>query len=195
MAERKKGAEDGASLWRSVTKDVKPIKRGKSPPAAPATPPKPRKATATAKKTKPTTAALAGAMAPPPPPPPKPAELTHGRAPGVDKRTLDRLRRGQMAIEAEIDLHGHTQEQAHTALRAFIAGQAGAGRRCVRVVTGRGLAREGGGILKAAVPRWLNEADMREHILAFSHARRDDGGDGALYVLLRRKRPKPIPGR
>lgn len=196
MAERGKKADDGSALWRSVTKDIKPIKRGKSLPPAPPPPPEtPRKPKAEAKKARPATIVSPGAMAPPPPPPPKPRELSHGRASGVDKRTLERLRRGQMPIEAEIDLHGHTQEKAHTALRAFISGQAGAGRRCVRVVTGRGLAREGGGVLKSAVPRWLNEADMREHVLAFSHARRDDGGDGALYVLLRRKRPKPIPGQ
>ena len=131
-------------------------------------------------------------MAPTSSPPP---ELSHGRAAGVDRRTVDRLRRGQIAIEAEIDLHGHTQEEAHRALQAFISGQANAGRRCMRVVTGKGSFREGGGVLKTAVPRWLNEAPLRETILAFSHARRDDGGEGALYVLLRRQRADPGPAR
>lgn len=124
---------------------------------------------------------------------PAPPDLTHGRAAGVDKRTVERLRRGQIAIEAGIDLHGHTQEEAHRALQAFISAQAGGGRRCVRVVTGKGAFREGGGVLKTAVPRWLNEPPLREMVLAFSHARRDDGGEGALYVLLRRKRPEQEP--
>lgn len=196
MAKKQPPGGDEAALWKAVTKDVKPIERKAKRAVAtpPPKPEKPLKTGVTAKKTKPVTVKPAGAMAPTPPPPPSPSELSHGRASGVDKRTLDRLRRGQMAVEAEIDLHGHTQDEASRALQAFIAGQAGAGRRCVRVVTGKGSFREGGGVLKAAVPRWLNESPLRDMILAFSHARRDDGGEGALYVLLRRKRPKPVPG-
>ena len=127
---------------------------------------------------------------PKPPPAPPRRELSHGRAAGVDKRTLERLRRGQLPVEAEIDLHGHTQDEAHRVLNAFIAGHSAAGRRCVRVITGKGSFREGGGVLKTAVPRWLNEPPLQDSILAFAHARRGDGGEGALYVLLRRKRPR-----
>jgi len=186
MAERNKPGPDDTSLWKAVTRDVKPIKRK---PAAKSRP-EPAKAASqpTPKKT--------GAMAPARPVAVKPAiqptrpprELTHGRASDIDKRSLERLRRGQMPIEAEIDLHGHTLEAAHRVLNAFIAGHAAAGRRCVRVITGKGSFREGGGVLKTAVPRWLNEPPLQDSILAFSHARRDDGGEGALYVLLRRKR-------
>lgn len=189
MAEKRKSGDDEAGLWKAVTSGVKPIKRKVKHAATPPAP-KPQKTAESAKKPASRPIVKAGAMAPTPPPP-KPAELSHGRASGVDRRTLDRLRRGQLAIEAEIDLHGYTQEEAHGVLLSFISGQAGAGRRCVRVVTGRGLSREGGGVLKAAVPGWLNEAPLREKILAFSHARRDDGGEGALYVLLRRKRRAP----
>ncbi len=195
MAERRRPSRDEAELWKTVTKDVKRAKRkppspGGEPDSAAESGKKPGKTRATPRKTGAGTIRAAGAMAPTPPPSP---ELTHGRAAGVDKRTVDRLRRGQIAIEAEIDLHGHTQEEAHRALQAFVSGQAGAGRRCVRVVTGKGSFREGGGVLKSAVPRWLNESPLREQVLAFSHARRDDGGEGALYVLLRRRRPKPGP--
>lgn len=195
MAERGKSKDNDAALWRAVTKGVKPIKR-KTPKARPEplAPAKPRKTKDIAKKPVARAMRPPGAMAPPPPPP-KPPELSHGRAAGVDKRTVDRLRRGQIAIEAEIDLHGHTQEEAHRALQAFITGQANAGRRCVRVVTGKGAFREGGGVLKTAVPRWLNEAPLREKVLAFSHARPADGGEGALYVLLRRKRQAPATRR
>ncbi len=188
MAERRK-PDDDAALWKAVTKDVKRIAR-KAPRARPEAAPGSEEKSFKSSKIKKTPKVRAGmrpgAMAPASAPP---SELTHGRAAGVDKRTVDRLRRGQIAIEAEIDLHGHTQEAAHRALQAFISGQARAGRRCVRVVTGKGSFREGGGVLKTAVPRWLNESPLRELILAFSHARRDDGGEGALYVLLRRKRP------
>jgi len=194
MAERRRPSRDETALWKAVTKDVKRAERkpaiSKADPEAPSAPGETaKKSNKLARKPQAAPAGRAGAMAPTPLAP----DLTHGRAAGVDRRTVDRLRRGQIAIEAEIDLHGHTQAEAHRALQSFISGQAGAGRRCVRVVTGKGSFREGGGVLKAAVPRWLNESPLREQVLAFSHARRDDGGEGALYVLLRRKRPKPGP--
>ena len=117
-------------------------------------------------------------------------ELNHGDSPGVDRRSAQRLRRGQMAIEARLDLHGHSQEQAHRALAAFISASQAAGRRCVLVITGKGL-RPGafeGGVLRAAVPRWLNLSPLREKVLSFSYAQPRDGGEGALYILLRRNR-------
>lgn len=184
--------EDDAALWRMVTRDVKPIGRANAvrPPAdsADAIDETPKAAKKTSGE-----APRRGAPSRPParPSAAPPSPLSHGQAAGVDRRTLDRLRRGQLAIEAEIDLHGYRQDEAHGALTRFIAGQAGAGRRCVRVVTGRGVARDGGGVLKSAVPGWLNEPPLRDSVLAFAHARPADGGDGALYVLLRRRRPKP----
>lgn len=189
MADRGKSGSDDAALWKAVTNDVKQIKRAPSPGPGPKIAKEP--AQPQPKKTRASPARPAAPARPKPPPAPPQRELSHGRAAGVDKRTMDRLRRGQLPIEAEIDLHGHTQEEAHRVLNAFIAGHAAAGRRCVRVITGKGNFREGGGVLKAAVPRWLNESPLHDGILAFSHARRDDGGEGALYVLLRRRRPRP----
>ena len=86
-----------------------------------------------------------------------------------------------------------TQEVAHRALDSFIGGAAKQGLRCVIVITGkglRGLAESVGdaGILRNAVPRWLNESNLRPKILAFTAAQPRDGGGGALYVLLRRAR-------
>jgi len=194
MAERRPPSRDEAALWKAVTKDVKRIARKPPPPPAAEARPDPgnkEKKNKTLRKSPQTRPELRpGAMAPQRPAPPA---LAHGRAAGVDKRTVERLRRGQIPVDAGIDLHGHTQEEAHRALQIFIARQAGANRRCVRVVTGKGSFREGGGVLKTAVPRWLNESPLREKVLAFSHARRDDGGEGALYVLLRRKRPEREP--
>lgn len=191
MAERGKPGDEDEALWKAVTKDVKPIKRTPSPSAKPEVVKKPARAQP---KTPSTTLASPPAIAKPAPrPAPPPRKLSHGQATGLDKRTMDRLRRGQLPVEAEIDLHGYTQEQAHSALNAFIIGQAAAGRRCVRVITGKGSFRQGGGgVLKTAVPRWLNETPLQDSILAFTHARRDDGGEGALYVLLRRKRPRAL---
>lgn len=187
MAERGKPGDEDKALWKAVTKDVKPIKRASSPKAAPEPDKKP--ASASPEKSTPAPRRHAEVTLKPPAVTLPPRELSHGQAAGLDKRTLERLRRGQLPIEAEIDLHGYTQEQAHGALNAFIIGHAAVGRRCVRVITGKGNFRQGGGVLQTAVPRWLNEPPLQDSILAFTHARRDDGGAGALYVLLRRKRP------
>jgi DNA-nicking Smr family endonuclease len=62
------------------------------------------------------------------------------------------------------------------------------GTRCVIVVTGKGVGKDGGGVLRSAVPRWLNESPNREKVLAFEYARQKDGGAGALYVLMKRRR-------
>ena len=96
------------------------------------------------------------------------------------------MKRGEMVIEATLDLHGLSQDIAHDALTAFIQRAWGAGRRCVLVVTGKGM--KGSGILKNQVPRWLNQSPLRERILGFSYAKPQHGGDGALYVLVRRQR-------
>jgi DNA-nicking Smr family endonuclease len=104
---------------------------------------------------------------------------------GVDRRTAERLRRGHYPVEARLDLHGMTQEEAHRALAGFIGGARAAGQRCVLVITGHG--RTSGGILKAAAPRWLAEPSLRAHVLTIAPARPPHGGTGALYVLLRRR--------
>lgn len=114
-------------------------------------------------------------------------QLDHRRAPGLDKSTAGRFAKGMMEIDAVIDLHGLTQPVAHAALSRFIIGSNDLDRRCLLVITGKGN-REGTGVLKAEVPRWLNEPNLRGRILAFTHAQPKDGGHGALYVLLKRRR-------
>jgi DNA-nicking Smr family endonuclease len=113
------------------------------------------------------------------------AALDPHRPIGLDRRTWLRLKRGQVAIEQTLDLHGRTQDEAHAALGRFLAAARTTGCRCVLVVTGKGLS--GGGTLRHMVPRWLNEGANREHIVAFSPAQARHGGGGALYVLLRRR--------
>ena len=119
-------------------------------------------------------------------PAPAEPELRHGEAPGLDKRTRTRLRRGQVDIEATIDLHGLTRTEAHRALNAFLEGSQNAGRRSVLVITGKGS--RGEGVLRDSVPHWLNAEPNRRMIRAFSHAAPKDGGQGALYVLLKRRK-------
>lgn len=115
-------------------------------------------------------------------------ELDAGVAAGLDTRTMDRLRRGRIRPEARLDLHGMTRNEAHAALTDFMARAAGAGRRCIIVITGKGRVSEGGGVLRNAVPGWLNAPAIRPVILGFAEAQPKDGGAGALYVLLRRAR-------
>ena len=111
----------------------------------------------------------------------------HAPTPGLDRRNALRLKRGQLPVEARLDLHGLTQEEAHRALAGFVARGQAAGKRVVLIVTGKG-SREGTGVLKEAVPRWLNEPAIRARVLAMATAVPRDGGDGALYILLRRAR-------
>lgn len=123
-------------------------------------------------------------------PPPVPAlpELAAGDGADVDSRTMARLRRGRIRPEAQLDLHGMTQDEAHRALGAFIARAQNDGRRCVIVVTGKGSVSEGGGVLRQGVPKWLNTPALRPRIMGFCAAQQRDGGAGAVYVLLRRAR-------
>jgi DNA-nicking Smr family endonuclease len=116
------------------------------------------------------------------------AALDPHRPVGLDRRTWLRLKRGQVSIEQTLDLHGRTQDEAHGALAGFLAAAQAAGRRCVLVVTGKGL--ESGGTLRHMVPRWLNEGDNRDRIVAFAPAQARHGGTGALYILLRRRRER-----
>ncbi|USG61381.1 Smr/MutS family protein [Sneathiella marina] len=119
--------------------------------------------------------------------------------PGLDRRNSERLRKGQMAIDGKVDLHGMTQAEAHTRLRTFISAAQMQGKRCVLVVTGKGsrgqktedaafMGSDRRGILREAVPKWLAAADMRRLVIDFRNAQPKHGGSGALYVLLRRDR-------
>ena len=174
-------------LWQHVTSDTQPLKKREPPPRRDTgeevpseTPPSRPGKKASAP---PATPVVRPVRRPAPAP-----ELEHGTIAGVDRRTAERLKRGQMAIEATLDLHGHTQAAAERELSGFLAEAQRAGRRCVLVITGKGTTKEAGGVLRAQVPRWLNQPHNRARILAFAHAQPKHGGHGALYVLLRKSR-------
>jgi DNA-nicking Smr family endonuclease len=181
-----------AQLWRAVADSARPLRHKRARPARKEPP-----GDATAKTAPPTQQPRAAAddgsrpARKPPPPPPLPT-LHPGAAPGVDRATALRLRRGEMPIDATLDLHGMTQKEAHSALLGHITRAHTLGQRCLLVITGKGgkSGKDGRetGVLRANVPRWLNEAPVRAHVLAFAPARPRHGGDGALYVLLRRMR-------
>jgi DNA-nicking Smr family endonuclease len=117
---------------------------------------------------------------------PYPRALDPQRPIDLDRRSWLRLKRGRVEVERRLDLHGLTQTQAHGRLQAFVADAVSGGCRCVLIVTGKGL--ETGGTLRHMVPRWLNEEPNRARVVAFTAAQPRDGGAGALYVLLRRRR-------
>jgi len=116
-------------------------------------------------------------------------EYVEGTRLGLDPRLLTRLRRGEFAVQAHIDLHGMIQADAKPALEAFILDAVRKGLRAVLVVHGRGLRSPGGTpVLKHAAAQWLSHGHMGGYVLAFATARPSDGGAGAMYVLLRRDR-------
>jgi DNA-nicking Smr family endonuclease len=104
------------------------------------------------------------------------------RRPGIGPDVVTRLRRGQWALQGEIDLHGHTRDQARDALAGYINECHRRGMRCLRVVHGKGHGSPGRQpVLKARVQRWLAQ---RIEVIAFAQASGPQGGAGALVVLL-----------
>ncbi len=189
-------SEADRALWRKVTEAAKPLQK-RAGPAADRPEPAPKKPrTPEAPPTPPRKAAVpfrpaAGGAARKASSP----DLEAGRASGLDRRNLERLRRGKLPIEATIDLHGDTQAVAHRRLGAFLSRSQAAGRRCILVITGKGRLGRGPdgaepGVIRANLPRWLNEAPNRARVLAFAQAQPAHGGAGAFYVLLKRRRER-----
>lgn len=116
---------------------------------------------------------------------------------GVNGATANRLRRGLIRPDARVDLHGLTQSAAHRTLFAWLTAAHNRGHRLVLVVTGKGNPRNDEnapwmmsdhGVLKEMVPRWLKEAELAALIAHVRPAHSTHGGDGALYVYLRKRR-------
>ena len=116
---------------------------------------------------------------------------------GVNGATQERLKRGLIEPDARIDLHGMTQDAAHRTLFAWLATAHARGHRLVLVITGKGNPKNDDnapwmmsphGVLKQMVPRWLNEAGLAALIASTGPAHARHGGDGALYVYLRKPR-------
>jgi DNA-nicking Smr family endonuclease len=111
----------------------------------------------------------------------------------IDRRSFDKFRKGQMPIEATLDLHGYNQQQAYDQLCRFITRNAALGLRCVMVITGKGRKGADGsyqevGILKQSLPQWLEQPDLKSKILKLRQAQRFHGGSGAYYILLKRQK-------
>ena len=105
---------------------------------------------------------------------------------GIEPGRKRRIARARDPIEARLDLHGMDQDRARAALHAFLRRAHDDGLRAVLVITGKGV--EGDGILKRRAPDWLAEPTVRPFIAGVSPAERRHGGEGALYIALKRRK-------
>jgi DNA-nicking Smr family endonuclease len=169
-------------LWSSVTRSIAPLGRKRPRPAAERDEIEP----AGAKPPSPPPSPAPAARAPPPPREPALAPF--------DRRLKQRLARRREAIDDTIDLHGMTQAQAHTALVRFLRAARAADARVVLVITGKGARNEDfaadRGVLRRQVPLWLTSRELRGYVVGFDAAHVAHGGDGALYVRIRRARER-----
>lgn len=175
------------SLWHEVAQTVKPLRRRKTAAKstkASVTLPDPGTAKPVPKRK---TASLAPSR---PRLPPPASTLAVGETTAVDRRLGERLKRGQLVIDAKLDLHGHVYESGAREVADFVMAAYDRGFRMVLIVTGKGSQSGGEGILRQSLPRWLNTPALRERVLAFSAAQPRHGGTGAFYVLLKRKKQR-----
>jgi DNA-nicking Smr family endonuclease len=115
------------------------------------------------------------------------AEYIEGSVHPRGRLYLDDLRSGRFAVQAHIDLHGLNLQEARFILEEFLLESVRVGYTCVRVIHGRGRhSHKHHAVLKEYVQRWLCTRRMSRHVVAYTSARRCDGGGGAVYVLLRK---------
>jgi DNA-nicking Smr family endonuclease len=182
-------SEEERALWESVAKQTKPLRkkhRAAKPPAVdspateapaaakPAAPPKPPPSTKILRAPKPQA---------PPAAPPLLAPL--------GRRERSQLSRGRKEIDARLDLHGMTQARAHHALSGFLQRAHREGLTFVLVITGKGRAMGAEterGVLRRQVPQWLSLPEFRSLVVGFEEAHIGHGGEGALYVRIRRSK-------
>jgi len=166
---------DERVLWTTVTKSVAPMRDALpaiEEPAPPPDAPRPKRAPR----------AAAPVALPPPKPAPPPLQP-------LDRRARQRVARGREPIDGRMDLHGLTQSEAHSALLHFLHAASARGARLVLIITGKGGRGDGErGVLRRQVPQWLALPDLRDLVVGFEDAHVAHGGEGALYVRLRRRR-------
>jgi DNA-nicking Smr family endonuclease len=179
-------SEEERAQWESVAKQTKPLRKkpraAKPPPAAPAA-------------EAPVIASHAAS--------PKPLQLAKApRAPRLEtlpaapplaplgRRERAQLSRGRKEIDARLDLHGMTQTRAHRALFGFLQRAHHDGLTFVLVITGKGKmgTESERGVLRRQVPQWLGLPEFRSLVVGFDEAHIGHGGEGALYVRIRRSR-------
>jgi len=179
---RKRGlSEEDRALWESVAKQVKPLRKRRAP--------KPLVTTVDAGSTAASKPVVSPMHAVPPrivaPAKPSPPPL----AP-IGRRERSHLSRGRKEIDARLDLHGMTQTRAHRALFGFLQRAHHDGLTFVLIITGKGKIgpESERGVLRRQVPQWLGLPEFRALVVGFEEAHIGHGGEGALYVRVRRAR-------
>ncbi|HXH43206.1 MAG TPA: Smr/MutS family protein [Bradyrhizobium sp.] len=170
-------SEDERELWDLVARHVKPLRKLRAAKAHAAPRPEPS-AAVPASPPRPATAAPATRVTKPAVPPLAP----------LGKRERTKLSRGRSEIEARLDLHGMTQMRAHRALAGFLHRAHEDGMTFVLVITGKGRSGGESGVLRRQVPEWLSLPEFRAFVVGFEQAAIGHGGEGALYVRIRRAR-------
>jgi DNA-nicking Smr family endonuclease len=173
-------SDEDQALWQIVTRSIVPLKRRRMRRELP------EGARSSAKlHSKPAPPSLRAHASPARPAVKAPPPLM-----AIDRRLKQRLARGQIAIDARLDLHGRTLSEAHAALLRFLHRAQGEGAKIVLVITGKGGAEadRGRGVLRRQVPLWLALPELRSHVLGVEEAHAAHGGTGAFYVWLRRGR-------
>lgn len=194
MSRRRPLSDEEHALWAGITRSIKPLRSAKSAPKALAGSAQDVNHDSTQDGTQnPHQKVRAVPQSPVRSQPP--AVKSPPLAP-LDRRLKQRVARGRDAIDARIDLHGMTQRQAHAALLRFLRGAQAQDAKVVLVVTGKGGGiaepdrgeRGERGVLRRQVPLWLELPEFRHFVVGFGEAHGSHGGQGALYVRLRRAR-------
>jgi DNA-nicking Smr family endonuclease len=180
---RKRGlSEEERALWESVAKQVKPLRKRHRPLKPEAVPPEAEIKVASKPAAPARHAAPLPRIAPskPEPPPLSP----------IGRRERSHLSRGRKEIDARLDLHGMTQTRAHRALFGFLQRAHHDGLTFVLIITGKGKIGSDTerGVLRRQVPHWLSLPEFRSLVVGFEEAHIGHGGEGALYVRVRRAR-------
>jgi DNA-nicking Smr family endonuclease len=167
--------DDDDALFREAVKDVKPLKDGgRRPPER--NPPSPHPRQHELDEQEALRESRGGPL-------PDVGDALSYRSDGIQDSVFRRLQRGTYRLAAELDLHGMRWDEAKVAMVRFLAAARDADARCVRIIHGKGLRSKGDGpVIKQRIDGWLRQ---RSEVLAFCSARREDGGTGAVYVLLR----------
>jgi len=187
MTRRRQLSDEEEALWVGFTRSIKPLKPAKSV------------AKASPKSSAPSSVASAPAPSQTRSHPIAPREMRPAPSPPLaplGRRVKQRVARGREPIDARLDLHGMTQQEAHAALLRFLHRAQASGVKTALVVTGKGLRKSSSndgrdadykpGVLKRQVPLWLALPEFRPLVVGFDDAHVGHGGEGALYVRLRR---------
>lgn len=178
-------SEEERTLWDLVAKQVKPLRKHRMAKAHAA-----KRHEASSVMTPATAAPVAKPPMSPrlhaPPAAPRLAKPAVPPLAPLGKRERAKLSRGRNEIEARIDLHGMTQTRAHHALSGFLHRAHHDGLTFVLVITGKGRTGGESGVLRRQVPQWLSLPEFRSFVVGFEEAGIGHGGEGALYVRIRR---------